>query len=385
LIEIGLIGKPNSGKSSFFKAATMIDVKISEIPFTTIEPNTGIAYVSIDCVCKEFDVKCNPKKGFCKNGKRFVPIKLIDVAGLVPGAHRGRGLGNKFLDDLRKASALINIIDTSGLTDEEGKATTNYDPSLDIEFLEKEINLWFEEIIKRALSKFKRVLTKTTKTDLIKILTEQLSGLEISESHIKETLEKTSLSNTLTFAKVLREISKPILVAANKIDLKEAQENFEKLNQKYNNIVPTSAEAEIALKTASEKNYIDYLPGDGFTIKKELTENQRRALDFIKKNVIEKFGSTGVQDCLNKVIFELLNYIAVYPVSDSNKLTDNEGDVLPDAFLVPNGTTCKELAYKIHTDIGEKFIAGIDARTKKKLPANYVLKNNDVVEIVFKK
>jgi len=382
---IGLVGKPSSGKSSFFKAATLIDVKITGVPFCTIEPNVGIGYVIIDCVEKEFGVKCNPRVGFCRNGKRFVPIKLIDVAGLVPGAHEGRGLGNKFLDDLRQASALIHIVDASGLTDEEGKATSGHDPSKDIEFLEKEIDLWFASVIRKALSKFERVISKS-KADLIQMLTQQLSGLEISRKQIEETLQRVQITNVERFATELRKISKPILIAANKIDLKPAQINFEKLKQKYKNIVPTSAEAEIALKKAAEKNLIDYLPGDDFKIKTEnLTEQQKKALKIIKKEVIEKYGSTGIQNCLNNAVFKLLDYIAVYPVANASKLTDKDGNVLPDVLLIPRGTTIKELAFKIHTELGEKFICGIDVRTKRKLSADYQLKNNDVVEIAFKK
>lgn len=383
---IGLVGKPSSGKSSFFKAATLIDVKISEVPFTTIKPNVGIGYVVTDCVCKEFKTKCNPKSGICKDGKRFIPVKLIDVAGLVPGAHEGKGLGNKFLDDLRQASVLIHIVDTSGLTDEEGKPTEQHDPSFDIEFLEKEIDYWFAGIIRKAIAKFERK-TSISKTDLVRILTQQLSGLEIKKHHIEKALDVSSLTDIEKFASVVRKISKPILIAANKIDLKEAQKNFEMLKEKFKDsvIIPTSAEAEIALKKAAEKNLIEYLPGNGFEIKGELTEEQKKALGFIKKEIIDKFGSTGVQDCLNKAVFELLNYIIVYPVADVNKLTDTSGNVLPDAFLIPNGTTLREFAFMIHSDIGERFICGIDARTKRKLSGDYILKNNDVVEIAFKR
>ena len=383
---IGLVGKPNSGKSSFLKAATLAEVEISPVPFTTIKPNVAIGYVSLECVCKEFNVKCNPRAGFCKNGKRFVPVKIIDVAGLVPDAHKGRGLGNKFLDDLRQASVLIHVVDFSGLTDSEGKPTKSYNPENDIEFLEREIDLWFASVIEKGIKKIGRMVEKVSKTDLVKILAEQLSGLEVKKEDIEKALEKASLSDTQNFARILRKISKPILIAANKIDLKEAQENFERLKDKYN-LVPTSAEAEIALKKAAEKNLIEYLPGNGFEIKDEskLDSNQLRVLNFIKKEIIEKYGSTGVQDCLNKAVFEILNYIAVYPVADSKKLSDSEGNILPDVFLVPKGITLREFAFKIHSEIGEKFICGIDARTKKKLSADYQLQNKDVIEIVFAK
>jgi ribosome-binding ATPase YchF (GTP1/OBG family) len=382
MLEIGLVGKPSSGKSSFFKAASLIDVKITGVPFCTIEPNVGIGYVTVDCVCKEFGVKCKPKVGYCKNGKRFIPVKLIDVGGLIPGSHLGRGIGNKFLDDLRKASVLIQIVDCSGLTDSEGKPTAGYDPNNEIKFLEEEIDLWFAGIIKKAVQKIGKVKSRE---DLINILTQQLSGLEIRKNQIEEALQKVPVTRVEEFAKTIRRIAKPILIAANKIDLKPAQENFEKLKKIYKNIVPTSAEAEIALKKAAEKNLIDYLPGNGFSIKGKLDEKQMKALEFIKKEVIEKYGSTGVQVALNKAVFELLNCIVVYPVEDENRLTDKDGNVLPDAFLMPPGSTALDLAFKIHTELGEKFICAIDARTKKKLGKDYTLKNNDVIKIVFGK
>jgi hypothetical protein len=385
MIEIGVTGKPSSGKSTFFKAATLVDVKISPVPFTTLTPNTAIAYVTSPCVCKELNVKCNPKTGSCINGVRYIPVKLWDLPGIVSEAHLGRGLGLRFLDDVRQASVLIHIVDFSGLTDSEGKPTTNYDPSNDIEFVEKEIDLWFAEVIGRAVEKFRSKIASSTRVDLINIITEQLSGLEVKKQHVEQALERASVTDIENFAKILRRISKPILIAANKIDLKSAQENFEKLKQNYENIIPTSAEAEVALKKAAEKNLIEYLSGDGFKIKGNLEEKQQKALEFIKREVIDKYGSTGIQDCLNKAVFELLKYIVVYPVADSNKLTDKDGNVLPDAFLIPLGTTVKELAFRVHTELGKKFICGIDARTKRRLAANYQLKNNDVVEIAFAK
>ncbi|MDI6826237.1 MAG: redox-regulated ATPase YchF [Candidatus Aenigmarchaeota archaeon] len=387
-MQIGLVGKPSCGKSSFFKAATLIDVKITGIPFCTIEPNVGIGYITTDCVCKKYGVKCNPQNSICKDGKRFIPVKLIDVAGLVPGAHEGRGLGNKFLDDLRQASVLIHIVDCSGTRDAEGKITTNYDPSFDVEFLEKEIDLWFAGVIKRAIEKFARIST-SSKSDLIQVLTENLSGLGITKEHISLALEKSSIGNVERFANVIRRISKPIVIAANKIDLKSSQENFEKLKEKYKDllIIPTSAEAEIALKKASEKGLIEYLPGDDFKIldQSRLDEEQRKGLETIKNEVIKKYGSAGVQECLNKAVFSVLDYIVVYPVADINKLSDKKGNVLPDAFLVKNGTTLKEFAFSIHSEIGERFIGGLEAKTKRKLGADYTLKNNDVIEILFKR
>jgi len=386
-IQIGLVGKPSSGKSSFFKAATMIDVPIAPYPFTTIEPNVGIAYVVKDCVCREFNVKCNPKNSICVKGKRYIPIKLWDVAGLVPGAHEGRGLGNKFLDDLRQAECLIHIVDASGRTDAEGKETIRYDPCNDVRFLTEEIDLWFAGIIEKALEKFKRI-SKFSKADLTEILTKQLTGLGVKKEEIKEILERVGIEDIRTFATELRKISKPMIIAANKIDIPEAEENLKKLKEEFPDltIIPTSAAAEIALKTASKKGLIEY-DGSSFKIKDEekLTEEQKEGLKLIEERVLKKYGSTGVQECLNRAVFDILDYIVVYPVANAEKLTDGKGNVLPDAFLVKKGTTLKEFAFIIHSDIGERFIGGLDVRTKKKLGADYVLKDGDVVEILFQK
>ena len=390
---IGLVGKPSSGKSSMFKAMTMIDVKISAVPFTTIKPNIGVGHAIVNCVCSEFEINCTPKRGFCRGGKRFVPVKLIDVAGLVPGAHTGKGMGNEFLSDLIQASALIHIVDATGETDAEGNPGQG-NPDKDIDFLEDEIDLWFASVVERALRKFERQIAKAGKdstSDLVMILADQLTGLQIKKYQVERALSKVDSldlkdkESVVAFARELRKMSKPILVAANKIDLTKAQDKFGELKERHEDIVPTSAEAEIALKRAHDKKFIDYLPGDNFTTAENVEEPQRKALDFIKLRVLSVYGSTGVQQCLNRAVFGLLDNIVVYPVANSNKLTDKEGRVLPDAFIVPHGTTARELAYKVHTDIGDKFICGVDVRTKRRLAADYELKNNDIIEIMTKK
>ena len=393
MLELALVGKPNSGKSSFFKAATMIDVKISSVPFTTIKPNEGVCHVITDCVCREFNVTCKPNHGMCKNGKRFIPVKMWDVAGLVPDAHLGRGMGTAFLDDIRQASALIHVIDTTGETDAEGKPTEGRDPEEDITFLEKEIDYWFASIIERALKKFERELAKAGKADLTEILFAQLTGLEVTRANIEQALAECGIDSmdmkdsekTLGFARALRKIAKPFMIAANKIDLSKAQDNYERMKPAHANMLPTSAEAEIALKRADEKGIIDYMPGNGFTTSETADEQQRKALDFIKMRILGKYGTTGVQKCLDRAVFDLLGNIVVYPVANANKLSDGQGHVLPDAMLVPAGTTVRELAFRIHTDIGNKFMCGVDVRTKRRLAADYVMKDKDVVEIMTSK
>lgn len=367
------MGKTNTGKSSFFKAATLIDVEISSRTFCTIKPNVGVAYVISKCPCRELGLKCNPKNSQCTNGMRFIPVKLLDIAGLIPGAHEGKGLGNKFLSDITKADVLINIVDASGTTDAEGNSTEGYDPSNDVRFLVEEIELWFTSVIKKHLEKIKDENKAT----------EILAGLGIRKEHIKEALDTVGLNPEL-LATALRRLSLPIIIAANKIDLPASDSNLKKMVKEFPDsmIVPCSAEAEIALRQAAKKGLIEYVPGTkDFKIKKDMTEEQKKALEFIKKNVLEKYESSGIQQCLDIAVFDFLKYIVVYPVENENKFSDKEGNVLPDAYLMPSGSTALDLAYKIHQDIGKHFIGAIDARTKKRIGADYVLKNHDIISI----
>jgi hypothetical protein len=164
---IGLVGKPNVGKSTFFKACTLAEVDIASYPFTTIQPNQGVGYVRVKC--PESEKKCQPNHGFCLKGERFIPVKLIDVAGLVPEAHLGKGRGNEFLDDLREADLLIHILDSSGKTNENGEPTQNYDINKDVEFLEKEIDMWIFGILQKNWKNLER---KAKSTSLIKEIAE---------------------------------------------------------------------------------------------------------------------------------------------------------------------------------------------------------------------
>ena len=90
---IGVVGKANIGKSTFFKAATLMDIEIANYPFATIKPNHGVGFIRVPCVDKDFNTQCNPRTGYCKNHERFITVDMIDVAGLVPGAHEGKGMG----------------------------------------------------------------------------------------------------------------------------------------------------------------------------------------------------------------------------------------------------------------------------------------------------
>jgi ribosome-binding ATPase YchF (GTP1/OBG family) len=396
---LGIVGKPNTGKSTFFSAATLAPAEIANYPFTTIKPNRGVGYVRTPCVCKEFNVKDTPVNSLCLEGVRLIPVEFIDCAGLVPGAWQGRGLGNQFLDEIRKADVLIHIVDASGGTDSEGRICKpgEHDPVEDVKFLEREITMWMASILKKDWPKIARTAESEAK-DLLTILEERLSGLAIKRVHIFEAVRRTGLNpdkptswseeDFLRFIDALRQIAKPMLIAANKMDIPTAEENFERLRKLNYIVVPCCAEAELALRRAAEKKLIEYRPGDcSFKINspEKLTESQLRALETIRERVLLKFGSTGVQEAINMAYFKLLNMIVVYPVEDLEHLSDHNGRVLPDAYLVPYGTTARELAYLIHTELGESFIYAVEARERKRVGEDYVLKDRDVISIVSAK
>jgi ribosome-binding ATPase YchF (GTP1/OBG family) len=396
---LGVIGKPNTGKSTFFSAATLALAEIANYPFTTIKPNRGIGYVRTPCVHPEFNVADNPRNSMCVDDIRLIPVELIDVAGLVPGAWEGRGLGNQFLDEIRRADALVHVVDASGGTDCEGRICKlgEHDPLEDVAFLEREITMWMTSILKKDWAKIARTV-EVDKKGIYGLLEDRLSGLGIKRSHVSEATRKaglnpekpTSWSDTdfEKFVDTLRRVSKPMLIVANKIDLPSAAANVERLKKLDYTVIPCSAEAELALRRAAEKQLIEYKPGDcNFRINQpeKLTPNQIKALDTVREKILLPNGSTGVQDAINTAYFKLLGMITVYPVEDLEHLSDHNGKVLPDVYLVPYGTTAHQFAYIIHSELGESFIYAVDAREKRRIGEDAVLKDRDVISVVSAK
>lgn len=393
MLQIAVTGKPNVGKSSFFNSATLSQAEVASYPFTTINANKAVGHVVAPCPCQDMEMDCNPQNSKCIDGTRLIPVELIDVAGLVPGAHEGRGLGNKFLDDLRQARAFIHIIDASGSTDEEGRPCEMgaHDPLEDVKFLEHEITMWLYGILKKNWNRLIRK-SLSEKLDFAKVIADQLSGTGISLEEVAESkriiekdIDKWDNDDIIQFLDHLLRRAKPTLIVANKSDLPGAEENITRLTEEYENVIPASAEAELALIRASEAGLIKYMPGDSdFKILKpeELNESQLNALKYIKENVLQKYGNTGVQKALNQVIFDILHMIVVYPVENEHKLCDQKGNVLPDALLIRKGSKPRDMAYLIHTDIGERFMHALNARSCRRVSSEYELEDGDIISII---
>src|SRR3989344_7833851 len=397
---IALFGKPSVGKSCFFKAATLAEAEIANYPFTTLKPQEGVAYVKIDCIDKEFNKQCQPRIGYCLDHNRFIPIRLMDIPGIIEGSHEGHGRGNEFLADIAQADLLIHIIDVSGSTNETGSPVKplSYNPANDITFLEKELDYWFLSILKKGWTSFSRALVSQENQNIKKALAKQLSGLKVTEDIVEEAIKNLKLvhhplqwseEDLLNLSSELRKKTKPIIIAANKIDIEGSKYNLDKLKQEFPDyiIIPCSAESELALREAAKHNLIKYIPGENnFNIINEskLTDQQKKALNFIKENILKEFNSTGIQEILDLAVFKLLNYIAVFP-GGVNKLEDSQVRVLPDCFLMPENSTALDFAYKLHSEIGKNFIRAIDVRTKRVLGKEYKLKHKDIIEIIIKK
>jgi ribosome-binding ATPase len=403
-VKIGLVGKPNVGKSTFYAAATMAEAEIANYPFTTIEANRGMAYVRVPDPGPEFGVTSTPRTGKVVGATRYVPVEVVDVAGLVPGAHEGRGLGNRFLTDLSRADALIHVVDAAGATDAEGNPIDagSHDPVEDVRFLERELDAWIEGMLADGWEKMvRRVQQENRKLEVA--LAERLSGIGVGDAEALRALKDAGYagfkaSDLPADAQgagqlALRRATKPMIVALNKADL-VAEAELAALESRVADaasaagtsgvagVVRVSAQAELALARGAQSGALEYAPGAAnFTVKAQLSPQQEKGLGYIR-HALARLGSTGVHQALEMAAFGLLGLIPVFPVEDDHHYTDKEGRVLPDCHLVPQGTTAKQLALRVHTDLGEHFIRAVDARSKRVIGADHELQAGDVVRIV---
>ncbi|MFC6836346.1 redox-regulated ATPase YchF [Halomarina ordinaria] len=389
MLSVALAGKPNAGKSTFYRAATLAEVDVGNYPFTTIDPNRGVSHVRTDCPCLDREERCGDDR--CRDGKRYVPIELLDVAGLVPGAHEGRGLGNQFLDALSNADVILNVVDASGGTNAEGEPVEagSYDPVQDVDFVEEEMDLWLAGIVARNWESVERQ-SRAPDFDLEDALTELLTGIGASEADVSATLRTVEYpadpkawtdEDRERLASDLRARSKPIVVVANKADV-APQENLDALREAADIVVPATAEGELALRQAAEAGVVAYDPGDpAFEVVGDVTAQQEAGLERIS-GVMDEWGGTGVQTALNAAVYDLLDHVTAFPVQNESKWTDGQGNVLPDAFLLPRGSTPTDLAYAVHSDIGDGYLHAVDARARRRIGDDYELAEGDVVKIV---
>lgn len=389
MISLALAGKPNAGKSTFYTAATMAEVDVANYPFTTIDANRGVSHARTRCPCLDRETRCGNEN--CHAGKRYVPIELLDVAGLVPGAHEGRGLGNQFLDELTNADAILNVVDASGGTNEEGEPVEvgTHDPVDDIDFIEEEMDMWLAGIIDRNWEKIERQ-SRSPGFDIDDALTELLTGFGATEYDVTASLRSVEYpENPMAWddehreqlATEIRGRTKPIVVVANKIDV-APEENVERLLDLDKPVVPATAQGELALRRGAEHGAVQYDPGDEtFEMTDDVSEQQRSALSALRET-IDRWGGTGVQAALDYAVYDLLDRVTVYPVQDATHWTDASGNMLPDAFLLSNGSTPKDLAYAVHTDIGEGYLHALNARTNREVGDSYELEEGDVIKIV---
>jgi ribosome-binding ATPase YchF (GTP1/OBG family) len=390
MITVALAGKPNAGKSTFYTAATMADVDVANYPFTTIDANRGVTHVRTRCPCLDRETRCGNEN--CRDGKRYVPIELLDVAGLVPGAHEGRGLGNQFLDELTNADVILNVVDASGGTNAEGEPVPvgTRDPLEDVTFIEREMDLWLAGIVDRNWEAVERK-SRSPEFDVDEAITELLTGFGASEADVAAVLRNVEYpedpiawedEDRERLARRLRRRTKPIVVVANKADV-VPPENLERLRTETDgSVVFATADGELALRRAEESGAIDYDPGDDdFEIRADLTDAQREGLETVRE-VMAEFDGTGVQTALDTAVYDRLERFTAYPVQDASKWTDARGNVLPDAVLLSRGSTPRDLAYAVHTDIGEGYLHAIDARSNRRIGEDHELSEGDVVKIV---
>ena len=396
-IKIGIIGKTNTGKTTFFNSSTLSSDEISTYPFTTKKSSTSVGYANTLCVHPEFNVIDNPNNSRCEDGWRYIPIELIDLPGLIKDAWKGKGLGNQFLSIASQSDALLHVVDASGSIDATGKITEtgSGDPVSDFADIEEELNMWYQKILEGNRDRLQKIIKSGD--DHVDALTELYQGVGVKRNHVKEALKTSGLEekdienydmqDSKKFASYLRKISKPTLIVANKIDVNGADKNFERLRERYNDmiVIPASADSELTLRRAEQKELIKYSPGsENFEMLQinELNQKQKNALDFIQSDIMGEYMRTGVQFAINVTVFKLLKMNSIYPVASPEKLSDKKGRILPDLVLLKDGATVTDLAKEIHSDLTKGLLYAKDLRYNLRVPTNYQLRDRDVICLI---
>lgn len=350
--SVGIVGLPNVGKSTLFKTLTKKEIDISNYPFCTIDPNVGIVKVPDERLQKLADFS---------RSEKIIPtaIEFVDIAGLVKDAHKGEGLGNKFLANIREVDMIAHLVrgfEDSNITHVSGK--TN--PQSDVEIINLEMILADLETVSKSLSKIEKEARSGDKNSV--------AMKNILEKY-KQALENEKFANTVILDEAEKRVFKGLQFLTNKpilyiINVNENQKiNKEKILPKIENKIFIPIKFELDLSELSSEEALE------FRTETKLDENISSLEDFIAK-------------CYN-----LLGLVTF--------LTTGKDETR--AWTIKKNSTAPQAGRAIHSDFEEKFIRASVINWQKLLYAGswqnaadkgllrtegkeYIVQDGDVVE-----